>query len=213
MDWIVLNDLRFDAIVGILASEQIRAQPLRLRIRLGLPSLDPCADTGHLDRSTNYAAVADQVRFIAQHGRWRLIESMATACARLILAPPAPGEARAPIEVVEIAIAKPTILDGLAVPEAVLERHADWCVLPGTVYDGQSVEVLGTTPLSGAYRITIQPGATWTPPLTVAFKVLAGRVEHDGRTLGPGEDVARFAAPFTTGAQPVTLLAVGHPFL
>lgn len=212
MDWIVLNRLRFDAIVGILAREQITAQPLELEIKLAL-DMDACGATGDLSLSINYAAVADQVRFIAQHGRWRLIESMATCCARLLLAPPAAQEQRAPIERVELRIAKPTILDGLAVPEAVLRRKADWCHLPRRTLPSRAVvETLEATPLSAAYRIHIDPGTTWQPPPQVALKVIAGRPHYEGRTLVPGDDVARFATLFENHQkEPVTLLAVGHP--
>lgn len=212
MDWIVLNRLRFDAIVGILASEQVAPQPLELQIKLGV-DLDACGSSGDLSKSVDYAAVADQVRFIAQHGRWRLIESMGTCIARLLLAPPAAQASRAAVERVEIHIAKPTILGDLAVPEVVLRRKADWVRLPRRdVPSRTTLETLETTPLSAAYRVHIAPGTSYAPPPQVAFKVMAGRPRYEGRTLVPGDEVARMATVFENHQkQAVTLLAVGHP--
>ena len=211
MDWIHLDRLRFDAIVGILASEQVAPQPLDLEIGMGL-DLEACAASGDLSLSVDYAAVAEQVRFVAQQGRWRLIESLATACARLILAPAAPQEARAQVQSVRFRVAKPTILGELAVPGLFLERPASWCQLPEHTLDGATVEVLEQTPLSAAYRVHVAAGACWTPPPQVALRVIAGRPRHGGLELLPGAELARFAGPIENHQTlPVTLLAVGHP--
>lgn len=212
MDWIVLDSLRFDAIVGILPSEQVAPQPLELQIRLGV-DLDAAGRTGDLSQSVDYAAIAHQVRFIAQHGRWRLIESLGTACARLLLAPPAAQEARAQVHRIELHIAKPTILDGLAVPQVILRRKLEWCRLERRSMPSRTtLDILEATPLSAAYRVHIDPGTTWQPPPQVALKVMTGHPRHAGRTLSAGDELARVAGTIENHQKlPVTLLAVGHP--
>jgi dihydroneopterin aldolase len=212
MDWITLTDLRFDAIVGILASEQARAQPLELEVKMAL-DLDGAGSTGDLSKSVNYAAVANQVRFMAQQGRWRLIESLGTGICRLLLAPPAPQEARAAIERVELRIRKPTILDGLAVPGVTMRRTADWCKIPKSKAPSRTtIEQLEATPLSGAWRIHVDGGTSWQPTPSVALYVIAGRPRVNGVTVEPGTEIARAAGLIENRqSDPVTLLAVGAP--
>ena len=201
-DRIRLTDLRFDAIVGILASEQVRAQPLVLQIELALDLTE--AGAGDLARSVDYAAVANQARFIAQHGRWRLIESLGLAICRWIVAPPTEAEGRAAVELARVQIAKPTILDGLATPSVELERGP--APLQGFRQDGVAVEILEETALSAAYRVRIPPGATWQPEPCVALLGVAGEA------LAPGEERARLASPVVNvGSTEACLLAVGAP--
>ncbi|MCB9673824.1 MAG: dihydroneopterin aldolase [Alphaproteobacteria bacterium] len=212
MDWIVLQDLRFDAIVGVLPSEQAAAQPLELEVKLGV-DLDEAGGTGDLSKSVDYASIAHQVRFLAQQGRWRLIESLGTAICRLLLAPPGEQEGRAPITRVELRIRKPTILGGLAVPGITLRRTREWCKLVKSKAPSRTtIERLEATPLSAAYRVHIEAGTAWQPPPGVALFVIAGRPRHDGQTLAPGAEVARAAGAFENHQKhDVTLLAVGSP--
>ncbi len=212
MDWITLTDLRFDAMVGILPSEQAAAQPLHLEIKMGV-DLDKAGGTGDLSQSVDYAGVANQVRFMAQQGRWRLIESLGTAICRLLLAPPAAQEGRAAIDRVEVRIRKPTILQGLAVPGVTLRRTADWCKLPRTQAPSRTtIEQLEATPLSGAWRVHVDAGTSWQPPPAVALYVMAGRPRVGGMTVDPGTEIAR-AAGLVENRQndAVSLLAVGSP--
>lgn len=211
LDWIELQQLRFEAIVGILAFEQARAQPLELEICLGV-DLDGAGATGDLAQSVDYAAVAHQTRFIAQQGRWRLIESLGTAICRLLLAPPSALEARTAIQGVEVHIAKPTILEGLAVPSVRLRRQRGWCTLRTHEEPGARIETLEATPLSGAYRVHILPGATWQPSIGVALMVVAGKVHSNGTICTAGTELARLHGPLENqGSEEVTLLAVGTP--
>lgn len=212
MDWIELTDMRFDAIVGVLIGEQAVAQPLVVDVKIHL-ALDGAGATGDLAKSVNYAAVASQVQFIAQQGRWRLIESLGTAVCRLLLAPAAAQEQRAVIERMELRIAKPTILDGLATPAVVFRRKREWVRLAKTTHKPRTfVEALEATPLSAAYRVHVEPGTTWDPPAGVALEVVAGRPRVAGRTLHPGDRLARCAKTVENHQkQAVTLLAVGSP--
>jgi len=212
MDWIVLSELRFDAIVGILPAEQANAQPLEIELKLGV-DLDGAASSGDLSQTVDYAAVAEQVRFLAQQGRWRLIESLGTAICRLLLASPAKQDSRASVDRVELRIRKPAVLDGLAIPGVTLRRTADWCKLAKTKAPSRTtLEQLEATPLSAAYRVHIDPGTSWQPPAGLALMVLAGRPRVAGQTLGAGAEVGRSGGPVENHQKlPVTLLAVGSP--
>ena len=120
-DRITLTGLCVEGIVGVLDFEQVTPQPIELDLELFLP-LDPSGDSGDLARTVDYAAVADEVAFLATHSRLRLIESLGLAICRNILAAPQLGEARAVVERVSVQIRKPTILGGRAVPGVSMTR-------------------------------------------------------------------------------------------
>jgi len=211
MDQIALTDFRLDTIVGILDSEQRSPQPIDVTIVLDLP-IDAAARTGELRHSIDYAGVQALFTTLAQQGRWRLIESLALAACRLLLAPPGPGEARAAIQGVSIEIRKPTILVG-AVPGVRVRRTPDQVDRAVTeVAPGVTVERLESTPVQGAWRILLDPGAEWHVPPTWSLHVIGGRITLDGAPLQGGQVVAR--APgrhLVAGDLGATVLAVGAP--
>jgi dihydroneopterin aldolase len=107
-------------IVGILPRERVEPQPLRVELSMALDLLR-CGETGDLAASVNYGAVDEQVRWLATHGQFLLIESLALAIARVVLLPPAPGEGRAQVDRVSVSIHKPTVLRASA-PSVTLVR-------------------------------------------------------------------------------------------
>lgn len=210
MDWIELSRFRFDTIVGLLEREQREPQPLEVEVRLGL-DLSGAAG-GDLGQSVDYAAVAEQITFLAQHGHWRLLESLAHGAARLLLAAPAPQEGRARIEEVELAFHKPTILDGRAVPGVRVQRKGPVKLESRVWGEGVTAEVLVEDTLSGAYRVALAPGAKWSPPPGAVGLLLAGRPLVDGLAVGAGARFARGAGVVVQNAQrePVSWLVVGR---
>ncbi len=96
-------------IVGILPRERVEPQPLRIELELAV-DLARCGDTGDLSASVDYGAVDEQIRWLATHGEFRLIESLALAISRLVLLPPAPTDARTQVRAVSVTIRKPTVL-------------------------------------------------------------------------------------------------------
>ena len=84
-DIIELRGLRVDAIVGVLAEERVRAQPLLIDIDLERPFRD-AADSDDLGATTNYAEVLSLAQRVASQGRYMLLETLATRLARKLLA-------------------------------------------------------------------------------------------------------------------------------
>jgi FolB domain-containing protein len=178
-DWIYLSkvSLSFPCVLGVLDWERREAQTLELELAMNL-DLDRAA-AGDLGRSVDYSAVLDQVQFIAQHGRWLLLESMAAAMARLVLAPPAPGEPRAQVKGVLVRLRKPDVLRGRAIPAIEIRRDDAWyrteeIALPELA--PARIEVLQETRQTGAYRIHLPPGVRWVVPSKMAVQIVAGRV-------------------------------------
>lgn len=210
-DWIRIEGLRVDCIIGITEPEQRTLQPIEIDLGLGL-ELDAAAG-GDLTESVDYALVAEQVRFLAEHGQWRLIESLAAAIARLVLAPTPPGLLQATVDRVEVRVRKPTVLD-LAVPSVSIARAAEWCELQTRmVPDRTWLDVLVETPQVGAYRAHLEPGCTWVVPSGAAVLVVAGGVELGAKRWEAGRRLARGEATQlkAVGGGPASLVVVTAP--
>jgi FolB domain-containing protein len=178
-DWIYLSkvSLSFPCVLGVQDWERRQAQTLELELAMNL-DLDLAA-AGDLARSVDYSAILDQVQFIAQHGRWLLLESMAAAMARLVLAPPAPGEPRAQVRGVLVRLRKPDVLRGRAIPAIEIRRDDTWYQteeLPPSPWAPARIEILQETRQTGAYRIHLPPASRWVVPSKMAVQVIAGSV-------------------------------------
>lgn len=122
MDRITLRDVAVDCIVGILQRERVTPQRLVVDLDLEL-SLDAVGQSGDLALGVDYADVAEQVRWLASEGQFYLLESLALAVVRMLLLPPLPTEARAPLHGVRVALRKPDVLGGN--PVVGVEMHRD----------------------------------------------------------------------------------------
>lgn len=200
-DWIFLSkvSLAFPCVLGVHDWERQKAQTLELELAMNL-DLDRAAG-GDLGRSVDYSAILDQVQFIAQHGRWLLLESMAAAMARLVLAPPAPGEPRVEVRGVLVRLRKPDVLRGRAIPAIEIRRDRDWYrteLLDLPEAEPARIEILQETKQTGAYRIHLPPGTRWTIPDKMAIQIIAGRislVEEEGDGAGAHAARPRKEAP------------------
>ena len=116
--WVNLEALSLDVIVGLLPHERVTRQRLTLELSLELPpaSFWAAADRGALEASVNYAQVAALARFVAEEGRFRLLESLLGALARLLLAAPAHREGRTALRGVSLSASKPQVLGGNPAP-------------------------------------------------------------------------------------------------
>jgi dihydroneopterin aldolase len=125
MDWVFIDGLEIDAVIGIHAHEQLAAQPLRLSLRVGFNNRVPAASGGIAD-TPDYAAMAQRLRQHAQGQRWHLIETLAESSAELL-------HREFGLSDLRLRIDKP-----LAVPEArsvgvMIERHYATTPMPTDV--------------------------------------------------------------------------------
>ena len=215
-DTIELSGFEFDTIIGILDSEQRATQRIAVNIKMELP-LGASASSGTLDTSINYADVQAWTMTIAQQGKWRLLESLVHAVARLLLAEPASCEGRAQIHAVEIEIRKLQILND-AVPGVRIRREREWCDLQESeVSPGVQLGTLEATPVQGAWRVRLEPDTSWVVPASQSLQVVggSGTVVERGRgqwAISHGNVVAR--APgrtITAGPAGLCVIAVGEP--
>ena len=84
-DLIELRDLRCRAVVGVLAEDRARAQPLAFDLTLERP-FEEAALSDDLAETTNYAEVLTLAERVATEGRFLLLETLAYRVAHEILA-------------------------------------------------------------------------------------------------------------------------------
>lgn len=188
-----LRGLVFEAILGVLDWEQHKPQQVVIDVDLRL-SLTRAGDDDDLAASVNYAQVADQLRFLVQEGRFRLLESIALAGCRLLLADPEVCEGRAKLDEVRIRLQKPEVMGGNPVPGVSMSREGPVDLSEHTVAEGVREALLVRTPRTTAYRRVLEAGASWTPEQDEACLVLGGT--HDAGTK------------FVAGASGLVLLVV-----
>jgi len=187
-DWIVLSGMSMRCVFGLYDWERQSSQALLAEVGMAL-DLDEAAG-GDLSASVNYAAVLDHLAFIAIHGKWRLLESMAAAMARHLLSQPAPGEGRAPVDCVRIKVTKPDIFEGRAAPSVELLRDRAWLEqhrLIRSDHGGVTVESLADTPDTAAYHVSLEPGAEWELFAHSTAQSIAGTLGVDDHLLAPGD--------------------------
>lgn len=185
-DRITLDNLRADVLVGILDREQKVPQPIEIDLAMEL-DLHPSGEFDALERSVDYAAVTDQVLFLAANGRFRLIETLALAIARLLLLPPAVKEPRAPLLAVEISIRKPTILGGRAVPGLFLRREFGGLFVESAPQgDGIWLDTLCSTGWNSAHRVRLDPGWALVLPGYASVMPISGDITYAHGQLSSG---------------------------
>ena len=83
-DYIFINNLKVDCIIGILPHERENTQPLMISIELEC-DLKKAGYSGNLDESINYAELADTVKEYTVQRKARLVEELGVELCDLIL--------------------------------------------------------------------------------------------------------------------------------
>ncbi|MDH5491945.1 MAG: dihydroneopterin aldolase [Myxococcales bacterium] len=188
-DFLRIEGLKVDCIVGVYPHERHAAQPLLLDIEMGLDTR-PAAMAERVRATVDYAAVTSELVFLLRSSRFRLIETAAHVIARWLLAPPAPDERRAQLERVRVRLTKPGALRGFAIPSLLIERTREEVVLGHEAKPWGSVDVIHETREAGIYRLNLDPGASI--PLHVhrimreSEMILSDGLFCQGRAVLPG---------------------------
>ena len=78
LDRITLEDMDLPCRIGVAPGEAEFTQPLRVRLTVGL-DLDEAAQSGRLDHTLDYGALAAEVGRVCGERTWTLLESLALA--------------------------------------------------------------------------------------------------------------------------------------
>jgi dihydroneopterin aldolase len=102
-DWIVIDRLEFDTIIGIYPHEREQVQPLRVDIRLGVAPIFETAQSDDISTTVDYQRVCETVIALAQSGQFNLVETLAQRCADALFA-------AFPIQAIQLSVSKPLAL-------------------------------------------------------------------------------------------------------
>lgn len=83
MDWIFIDALEIDTVIGIHPHERTGPQPLRLQLRMATDIRAAAASDAIAD-TLDYDAIARRLRAHAQGRAWNLVETLAESCATLL---------------------------------------------------------------------------------------------------------------------------------
>jgi dihydroneopterin aldolase len=102
-DWIIIDQLEFDAIIGIYPHERERVQPLRVDLRLGVAPIHAAVESDDISTTVDYQLVSETVMALAQSGQFNLVETLAQRCADALFA-------AFPIQAIQLSVSKPMAL-------------------------------------------------------------------------------------------------------
>lgn len=102
-DWIVIEQLEFDAVIGIYPHERQQAQPLRMDIRLGVAPIHDVAQSDDIATTVDYQRVCETMMALAQAGAFNLVETLAQHCADALFA-------AFPVQAIQLSVIKPLAL-------------------------------------------------------------------------------------------------------
>lgn len=192
-DVLSIHGLELECVVGVHPHERDLPQPLRIDVDLGLDT-ELAARSERIGRTVDYDAMATQIAFLLQAGRFELLETAAHVLAVHLLSPPAPGERRSQLEWVRLRLTKPAALgEGRGVPALEIEREAGWVRLESTATPFGSIEVIHQSRRTRIYRCNLAAGRTITrrshAPTVEAELVLGDGFQRDGQPVARSVEV------------------------
>ncbi len=99
MDFIRINSLRINTIIGCCPEERMRRQGITLDVEIGA-DFSRAAVTDNLDDTIDYSEIEARIHALVSGSEFRLVEGLAGAVGRLVLA-------YAPVQQVRVRVEKP----------------------------------------------------------------------------------------------------------
>lgn len=186
-DVISIRGLRVDCVVGVYPHERDRVQPLEVDVHVGLDTRR-AGERERLAHTIDYAATANQIAFLLRSCEFHMLEAAARALARLLLAPPAPGEKRPRARAATVRLTKPDALGGHGVPSVEIQREAADVVLEHETKPFGTVDIIEETRSVGIYRLNVAPGRSI--PLHVHRRMRESELIIGEGLLCQGEPIA-----------------------
>jgi 7,8-dihydroneopterin aldolase/epimerase/oxygenase len=114
MDVVYIEGLTASTVIGIDASEQHVAQPVRMSLAIGVPVIDACT-TDRIEDTIDYAAVRDALHKLLATHRVQLLEALAEKIAQLLISDFG-------AHWVSVSLSKPAKFDDVAAVGVLIER-------------------------------------------------------------------------------------------
>lgn len=78
-DWILIDGLEFEAIIGIYPHERATVQPVQFDLKLAVARVDSSAIEDDIGATVDYQRVCEAIMSITQNGAFQLVETLAQA--------------------------------------------------------------------------------------------------------------------------------------
>jgi FolB domain-containing protein len=188
MDFIFIENLQLDCIVGVRPHERRRRQRVRLDLALGL-SLSDAARTGRIAHTCDYDRVTEEVGALLRFREYRLLEVATEELAAMLFG------VHPPLRQVDIRLDKPAALHGRAYSAGVqVTRRRDQFPTRREPTAFGAVEPLLQTEEAGLSLLHIRAGARLAPSAALARPrlhwVVDGQLQAQGRRLAAGDPIA-----------------------
>lgn len=152
MDFIRIEQLELECIVGVRPRERRKKQPVRLDLGLGL-DVSRAGRTGRIALTCDYDRIASETTTLLRFREYQLIEVATEELAAMLFG------LHPPLEVLEVRLEKPEALRGVArgASIAVSRSRADFPRRRQRTAYGE-IEVLLETYEAGLYLVHVEPG-------------------------------------------------------
>jgi dihydroneopterin aldolase len=203
MDYIYIEAVELDCIVGIRPRERRNKQLVRVDLRLGL-NLRSAGRSGRIADTLDYDLITDEICSLLRFREYQLIEGATEELAAMLLG------VHTALETVQIRLGKPTALQGRARNAAVqVERDRTDFPRPSSFPAGSGVrvQVLWDRHEAGLYLHEIPVGAELLLGGDSAQRhlgwVVTGQVCQGVRRLGRGAPLTPAATPYVNDSTEV----------
>jgi FolB domain-containing protein len=186
MDFIRIDGLELECIVGVRPRERRRPQPVRIDLRLGL-DLSQAGQTGRIGQTADYSRVADEVTALLRFRQYQLIEVATEELTAMLLA------VHPMLVQVEIRLEKPAALHGRARAASVeaSRRQSDFPRQRRDTSFGETQTVLDTHEAT-LELLCVEAGRAVGSEVRAGRRlewVVSGHIESGGGLLREGEPI------------------------
>ncbi|MFT5682776.1 MAG: FolB domain-containing protein [Myxococcota bacterium] len=154
---IAIDGLRVECVIGCLPRERTTPQCIRLDLWADVDTR-PAADSDILTDALDYTALARQVTFILQQGRFQLLESAARMLLRFLLLPPAPGMTHPAVIAAGVVLTKFDVFPNGASPRLTLSATAAEQTWTRTEQPWGDLETIDVSRRVRLERLNVSPG-------------------------------------------------------
>ena len=203
-----VNDLRVDCKIGVWTHERNTTQQIRVDLMVEFDA-QAAARSDALEHTLNYADLAREASFILEAGEFLLLESAAWMICRWILLSPRPGQARPPVQSVDVKLTKFGALPGstlASVQQTMKVAEVDYEEIHGPWGSGELVGETDRLLVSRQVLSTIDEPQDGQRPNQGSCLILEGALHRDGGDpLGVGRRLSK-----QTGDRPALRPADGE---
>ncbi len=155
--FIDIRDLRVKCLIGVWRHERTTPQELSVDVSVEIDGR-AAAESDDLNTTFNYAGIANQISFILEEGRFKLLETACWMIQRCLLLSPPDGVNRPIARSVDVRLSKFGVLPGDAIAVVRSVAHAADVAYEEEEKPWGTVDIVAESRDVGLYRLNLSPG-------------------------------------------------------